>query len=93
MTPKLITPDNRIIPVQPANGTHFTLEEAQGLVGGNVEILYPPSNTEAILVINEEGKLLGLPVNKLATQVWLQQSGQRDYIVGNAILMPSEYFK
>ena len=45
--------------VAPANGSEFRLEEMQKMVGGIIEIVYFDDNT--VMVINEEGKLLGLP--------------------------------
>lgn len=36
--------------------------------------------------VNEEGKLNGLPINMLATQIWEQAWGKTDVIVGTAII-------
>lgn len=40
-----------------------SLREMQRLVGGNIEAIYPFNDTVA-LICNEEGKLLGLPLNR-----------------------------
>lgn len=53
------------IPVAPANGTDFSLDELTEFVGGYIEIA--EVNSERIMVINEEGKLNNLPMNMLAT--------------------------
>jgi hypothetical protein len=83
MIAKLIKPNGEVIPVEPENGTDFSLEEMNEYVGGYIEIVHPPSQQGAIMVINEEGKLKGLPFNLLATMT-AHLSG--DHIVGNALL-------
>lgn len=70
--------DGRHEETLPKNGTDYTLEELQEIVGGYIEIVPFGMN---LLVVNEEGKLLGLPVNVGATSM---MSG-RDTIVGNAL--------
>ena len=70
--------------VEPKNGTDFTLEELQGYVGGYIEIIH--LNDGRIMVINEEGKLLGLPLNMLATIQYQLSYGPLDQIVGNALV-------
>ena len=37
--------------VQPTNGTDFTLEEMQGIVGGDIELVF--LNETEIMVVNE----------------------------------------
>ena len=55
------------------------LKQMQDAVGGHIESVpamewfYPPSATEPVpcwAIVNEEGKLEGLPVNVLATIAW-----------------------
>lgn len=53
--------------VQPANGVSFTLKEAQSIVGGLVEVVDLPDGR--IMIINEEGKLIGLDRNEAATKL------------------------
>jgi hypothetical protein len=61
---------------------YSTLSEA---VGGLIEAVSLPSGLT--LWVNEEGKLNGLPVNKIATDLFTREFGaQYDIIVGNAIL-------
>jgi hypothetical protein len=45
-----------------------TLKEMQELVGGYIEIVYLPEGK--CLIINEEGLLLGLPLNQQATELY-----------------------
>lgn len=66
----LIKEDGEKVEVQPKNGKHFSLEELQGFVEGKIEILWPKEEDGMILVINEEGKLLELALNKEATRLW-----------------------
>lgn len=75
--------------VAPANGSDFRLEEMQKMVGGIIEIVYFDDNT--VMVINEEGKLLGLPLNMDATAVFrAHYPDSDDYIVGDALVCDNE---
>lgn len=62
---------------QPPLDKKYTLDELQKIVGGYIEIIGTPQGK--ILVINEEGKLKGLPINIAATDI----AGQE--IVGDAL--------
>jgi hypothetical protein len=42
------------------------------------------------LYVHEEGKLLGLPFNDLATAIWEASYGRTDVILGNAVLVSSK---
>lgn len=66
------------IQVTPKNGTDFQLKELQKIVGGYIEIVR--LNGSAIMVVNEEDLLMGLPVNSKATS----RAGQR--IVGDVLI-------
>jgi hypothetical protein len=75
--------------------TEPTLEEAQKIVGGYVEGITFPNND--YLIVNEEGKLNGLPLNVKATKLWRETFtkdnsvfGYDDFIVGNVILIKAE---
>ena len=74
--------------IRPANGRHFTLEEMQKTVGGRIEII--PLEREGLddrlLVIHEEGKLISLPLNLLATIEWIRYYDETDYVSGDAII-------
>lgn len=54
-------------PATPKDGKAFTLEELQFFVGGNIEIL--KMSPKHSMVFNEEGRLLGLPVNRRASEL------------------------
>jgi hypothetical protein len=59
------------------------LEQLQEAVGGWVEAVdLSPTLT---MWCNEEGKLIGLPFNPLATDLWEESFGKTDLIKGNVI--------
>jgi hypothetical protein len=63
----------------------MTLEQLQKLVGGYIQIV--PLGEDQ-MVINEEGKLLGLPYNETATDIMKEKyEGTTDYIAGDAIIL------
>lgn len=40
------------------------LETMQGIVGGLIQAIYPFDHPEIALICNDEGKLMGLPLNR-----------------------------
>ena len=80
-----ITTDNAVQVVPPKNGEDYSLEELQGFVGGYIEIVRLAEGQ--LMVVNEEGKLLGLPLNRIATVIY-QDCGHNDAILGNALVCP-----
>lgn len=84
---KILKTDGSTVEVSPKNGTDYTLEEMQEIVGGYIEII-PCIDRRKILVINEEGKLNDLPVNFEATK--LADINFWDCIVGDALLCNSD---
>ena len=75
-----------------------TLESAQEFVGGMVEGVPFPNGD--YLIVNEEGKLMGLDVNEKATKLWRDTfdndnyiTGRKDFVVGNAILIKKDALK
>jgi len=61
-----------------------TLEEAQKLVGGLVELVRSPEHRDWQILVNEEGLLNGLPFNEEATKIC--GTG----IVGDAIILKGD---
>lgn len=80
----IITP-NLITSTTPVNGTNFQLEELKEIVGGWIEIVRCPDDW--IMVVNEEGQLLNLPYNPIASLI----AGQP--IVGDVLWCPSNQVK
>ena len=79
MKAQLLKTDGTVTDVEPKNGKKFSLEELQAFVGGYIEIAYPPHKSK-VLVVNEEGRLIGLPVNEAASAIY-----KREPIVGDAL--------
>lgn len=76
--------------VEPSNGTDFSLEELRGFVGGYIEIIRLGENR--LVIVNEEGKILGLPKNTFATKI-IQSAGRQDIIVGNVLICDTDKVK
>ena len=64
-------------------------------VGGMVEVVQFPNGD--LLLLNEEGKLMGLPVNEEASKLWSETFtkdkyafGHDDFVVGPAILIKKD---
>ena len=75
-----------------------TLKEAQAFVGGYVEGISMPNGD--YLIVNEEGKLKGLPFNEEASKLWKDTfdndnfiTGRDDFVVGNTILIKKDALK
>lgn len=41
-----------------------SLESMQNIVGGTIQAIYPFDNPEVALICNDDGKLIGLPLNR-----------------------------
>jgi hypothetical protein len=74
------------------------LKAAQEFVGGMVEGISFPNGD--YLIINEEGKLMQLPLNPEATLLWRLTftkdkyiTGYNDFVVGPAILIKKKALK
>ena len=81
--------------VSPENGRFFTLEEMQKMVGGLIEIEPLPSGRS--IVVNEEGKMIGLEKNQRASEEWLKEYPYEKYpynndgtICGDALIATEE---
>lgn len=81
---QLIKADGETRQVAPKNGRFFELEELQELVGGYIENVYLDDGR--IMVVNEEGKFYGLPLNKKATDLADAVILPWDEIVGDAVV-------
>ena len=92
----LVKTDGTVTPVQPKNGTQFSLEEMYSLIGcGTVEHIELAKGVH--MWIDENGKLTGEAFNKLATdyfhkseyfkpELYRKAGLPVDYVVGNVIL-------
>ena len=73
-------------------------KEVSKFVGGMVECVQFPNGD--LLLLNEEGKLINLPLNEEATKLWKDTfdndnyiTGRNDFVVGNAILIKKDALK
>ena len=74
------------------------LESAQEFVGGMVQGIEFPNGD--YMIMNEEGKLMGLPLNPEATTLWRSTFtkdkylfGYDDFVAGPAILIKKDALK
>ena len=76
----------------PENG-HPLYDLVRGAVGGYIENVYPMRlDRNLIMVVNEEGLLMGLPINPVASYLYgMDIHGQP--IVGNVIILKKGYFE
>jgi hypothetical protein len=74
--------------VAPRCAPSFTLEELQVLVGGSIEVV--ALGDGRLLVLNEEGKLEGLPYNEQATQLARGCLFPGDVIVGTVVVVTEQ---
>lgn len=79
----LIKATGEHVECNPAEGV-FSVRELQQAVNGYFEIVR--IDKENCLIVNEEGKLLGLPINRVATRLYQQLVYTDDCIVGDAII-------
>ena len=88
---KLIFPDGNVTDIEPKDGKIFQYRELSDYIGGYLEIIRPPGRRGALLIVDEEGKLKGLPLNRVATLLWIEgcepgSARETDYVHGTAIL-------
>lgn len=79
--------------IVPENEKDFSLEEIQRYVGGYIEIVY--LNGDMIMVVNEEGKIMGMDINPVATFIAHDNNSipAYDYIVGNVVVCKRSMLK
>ena len=85
---KIIYTDKGAEDYTPKNGTTFELEEMQKIVGGYIEIVR--LNDGRVIIVNEDGLSLNLPVNIEATNILRRDHSTTEYIVGNAIVCDAD---
>ncbi len=84
----LIKENGEICQITPSNGSDFVLEEAQGYVGGFIEVVR--LNEQQIMIVDEEGKFSKV-LNVFASAIADSYKAIRcnDYIAGDAVICPS----
>ena len=89
---KFIKTDGTIKEVIPKDRKEFSLKELQKFVGGLIQMVSLPSGKE--IIVNDEGKLIGLPKNEEATKIWKEEYPIKKYpdnndelVVGDILLV------
>lgn len=84
----LITVDDEIEVIPYPKKTDDQLDELhwmQEQVDGKIQVVDDlRTGRYTAMIVNEEGKILGLPRNDIAQEIWY---GYGDYLVGNAIIV------
>lgn len=70
--------------VTPENGKDFKLKQLQNIVGGLID--YVHLGNGEIMVFNDEGKLMRLPYNREATEIFQKAFQTDDFIVGDVLV-------
>tara|TARA_R100000951_G_C2575360_1_gene160149 strand:+ start:136 stop:387 length:252 start_codon:yes stop_codon:yes gene_type:complete len=78
---RLLKSSGEILP----NVSISTLKEMQELVGGYIEFVY--TEKKLVLIVNEEGLIISLPVNQMASEIANQ------VVVGDVIEVPELEFQ
>ena len=93
---QLYKTDGTITNIKPVKGKTFELKELQEYVGGIIDI-QPLPRFKKVMVLNDEGKLIGLPKNDNATDIWKETYPITEYpnnndelIVGDVIICDDE---
>ena len=63
---KIYKTNGEVLDIEPKNGTDFQLEELRKVVSGNIEVAYLNDTENRIMVLNEEGKIMDLPLTCLS---------------------------
>jgi len=90
---QIIKTTGEVIETKPANGTDFSIEELQAIVGGYIEVV--SLRDGRLIVCDEEGKLKGKDRNHKATDI-LQAAfafPTHDFIVGDVLVCDADEIK
>ena len=90
----LVKADGTISTVKAASGRRFSLEELHDFVGGYIEIVQIRPGEYGLLTVrpgdimicNEDGHRLGLPVNRTASTIYNASGGQPFPVVGDVLI-------
>ena len=85
---KIIYTDKEAEDYTPKNGRTFELDELQGIVDGNFEIVRLRDGR--MIIVDEEGKSKDKAVNIPATNILRRDHFTADYIVGTAIVCDAD---
>ena len=90
----LVRADGTYEEIFPKNKEDFKLEELQKYVKGNIEIIQGRGqDSNIICVLHEEGKLIGLQYNFIATLIFADILFEGDVIVGDVVICDTNMVK
>lgn len=84
---KIFKANGEVTEVTPENGTDFSYVELKKIVNGYIQVI--PAGHAMVMVLNEEGKLLGMPFNENATRAQFFRTGIEHILVGDVLLCKS----
>lgn len=91
---KVIESNGAEYDVEPNNGTDFTLEELKGFIRCEEKCVEPSDTVELIplpgdryMVVNEDGRALGLDRNEKAEEIWAKEFPRDQYVGGDGIIV------
>lgn len=83
----IVHDNGRMEKVEPRNKNDFQADELNDIVGGHFEIVpIYIENVRHWMVLNEEGKIHELPINKVATKLFVLATGRYDSIHGDVLI-------
>lgn len=77
--------------IRPENGEDFLLDELQEAIGGGYIEVVSSRIKDCVLVLDEDGKMKGLPFNADATAMYDLKG--MDYIAGDVLFCPRHCIK
>ena len=87
----IIKTTGEVIETQPANGTDFSLEELQTIVGGYIEVV--SLHDGRLIVCDEQGKQKSKDINHTATDLFRLTLLTNDFLVGDILVCREEQIK
>lgn len=88
MMTEIYETDGRVRVIAPANGSTWTVEELQNLVGGYFEIVCTVD--DRFMVVNESGKVMNPPLELNIPATRLYVHGRKDVILGPAVVVDNK---
>jgi hypothetical protein len=80
----IIKTTGEVFETQPKNGTDFSLEELQKIVGGYIEVV--SLHDGRLIVCDEQGKCKGKDRNHKATEMFRLTLLTTDFLVGDVLV-------
>lgn len=82
---KIYKANGEVLDIEPKNGTDFQLEELQAIVGGLIDCQMTNDGND-LIIFNDEGKLMELPYNENATEIYQERVYEGDFLVGDVLI-------